>query len=86
MEKESSVEWLVIQLDKIGVTKELIGHLIIEAKEIHKQEIIECSIETTQACWIAAMGALGQEMIFCDDDLIDQRNEALEYYESKFSK
>lgn len=39
--KQTAVEWLQIQLDRIGITKELIGHLTNEAKEMEKQQIID---------------------------------------------
>jgi hypothetical protein len=40
MEKQTAVEWFAIQLKRIGVTEELIGHLTKEAKEMEKQQII----------------------------------------------
>jgi len=39
MKNKTAVEWLAVQLDKIGVTKELIGHLIKEAKEMEKNQL-----------------------------------------------
>jgi 23S rRNA U2552 (ribose-2'-O)-methylase RlmE/FtsJ len=41
MEKQTAVEWFAIQLKRIGVTEELIGHLTKEAKEMEKQQIID---------------------------------------------
>jgi hypothetical protein len=38
MEK-TAVEWFAIQLDRIGVTEELIGHLTKEANEMFEQQI-----------------------------------------------
>lgn len=35
----TAVEWFAIQLDRIGVTEELIGHLTKEANEMFEQQI-----------------------------------------------
>lgn len=39
--KKSSIEWYAKQLAKIGLTDEVIGHLTKEAKEMHRQEVID---------------------------------------------
>jgi hypothetical protein len=39
--KQTAVEWFAIQLERIGVTEELIGHLTKEAKEMEKQQSID---------------------------------------------
>ena len=44
MKQETAVEWFAIQLKRIGVTEELIGHLTKEAKEMEKQQIIDAII------------------------------------------
>lgn len=41
--KQSSIEWYAKQLLRIGLTDEVIGHLTNEAKQKHKQEIIEAT-------------------------------------------
>jgi hypothetical protein len=45
MEK-TAIEWFAIQLDKIGVTEELIGHLTKEANEMFEKQIINASNES----------------------------------------
>ena len=37
--KQTAVEWVSHQLARIGVTEELIGHLITEAKEMEREQI-----------------------------------------------
>jgi hypothetical protein len=44
MKQETAVEWFAIQLKRIGVTEELIGHLTKEAKEMEKQQSIDAII------------------------------------------
>lgn len=81
--KQSSIEWLFDQLvnrtDKSFFLEEL-----NKAKEMHKQEIIDCAIETTQSCWISAMEALNQELNFTEEDLQNQKDEAEEYYDINY--
>jgi len=53
-------------------------------KEMEKQQIIDCSIETTQSCWHSLMEELGHELTFTEEDLQSQKNEAEEYYNETF--
>jgi hypothetical protein len=38
MKQQTAVEWYTTQLEKIGLTSELIGHLTEEAKEMEKEQ------------------------------------------------
>jgi len=46
MKQETAVEWFAIQLKRIGVTEELIGHLTKEANEMFEKQIINASNES----------------------------------------
>jgi hypothetical protein len=37
--EQSTVEWFSVQLDRIGITEELIGHLIKEAKQMESDNL-----------------------------------------------
>ena len=39
--EQTAVKWLSEQLNKIGITKEIIGHLIIDALEKEKEQITD---------------------------------------------
>jgi hypothetical protein len=41
MKNITTVDWFAQQLARIGVTDELIGHLIEEAKQMEKEQIIK---------------------------------------------
>ncbi len=55
-----------------------------QAKEMEKEQILDCCITTTQDVWISAMAAFGQEINFCDEDLEEQKQEAEQYYNETF--
>ena len=57
-----------------------------KAEEMEKQQILDCCITTTQDVWISAMGAFGQEINFCDEDLEEQKQEAEQYYKETFKQ
>jgi hypothetical protein len=60
---------------------------ILESKlEIEKQQIIDCSIETSQDCFTSVMAYMGQEIVFNEEDLINQRKEAEQYYNETFKQ
>jgi len=83
---KTAVEWLLdILVTENEVTLKGENYkLFKQAKEMEKQQIIDCSIRTTQDVWISAMDALGEEIIFCDEDLEDQKQEAEQYYNETF--
>jgi hypothetical protein len=54
--------------------------------QMEKQQILDCCITTTQDVWISAMGAFGQEINFCDEDLEEQKQEAEQYYKETFKQ
>ena len=91
--QQSAVEWLEEQLfDSLGI--ELTEHqskmaneiFFKQAKEMFEKQIIDCSIRTTQDCFISLMDYIGQEIVFTKEDLISQRNEAEQYYNETFKK
>lgn len=59
---------------------------INQAKEMEKQQIIDCAIETTQSCWISVMDELGEKLTFTEEDLQNQKDEAEQYYNETFNK
>ena len=56
-----------------------------EAKEMEKQQIIKCAIQTTQECFIAVMQEFNQELHFTDEDLLNQKKEAERYYNETYN-
>jgi hypothetical protein len=66
---KTSVEWFSEQLAKIGVTRELIGHLISEAKEMEKEQI---------------MHAYGQGAADEAGEILDATKDAEQYYKERF--
>ena len=38
--KQTAVEWLLEQLERMGITNEIIGHLEDQAKEMEKEQLI----------------------------------------------
>ena len=84
--KQTAVEWLIEKLKSQGL---LIGEpnnlvAVREAKQIEKQQIINACINTTQDCFKSAMNYMGQEIVFTEQDLINQKNEAEQYYNETF--
>jgi hypothetical protein len=57
-----------------------------EAKEMERQQIIKCAIQTMQECFIAVMEEFNQELHFTDEDLLNQKKEAERYYNETFKK
>jgi hypothetical protein len=57
-----------------------------EAKEMERQQIIKCAIQTMQECFIAVMQEFNQELHFTDEDLLNQKKEAERYYNETFKK
>lgn len=50
-----------------------------------KQQIIEACIKTTQDCWISNAEAFGLDLVFTEEDLKNQIEEAEQYYNETFS-
>ena len=57
-----------------------------QAKEMEKQQIVDCCINTTQDCFRMTMEFMGQEIVFTEQDLINQKEEAEQYYKETFNK
>lgn len=66
---KTSVEWFSEQLARIGVTGELIGHLISEAEEMEKEQI---------------MHAYGQGAADEVGEILDSTKDAEQYYKERF--
>jgi hypothetical protein len=83
----TAVEWLVEKhfggID--NCTPDFRYH-IKQAKEMERQHIIDCSIQTTQDCFISVMNSFGQNINFTEEDLKNQRLEAEQYYNETFNK
>jgi hypothetical protein len=86
--KQTAVEWLEKQLQKEEYIEKIgcVTYIINKAKEMEKQQIIDACIETTQDCFISMMSYVGQEIVFTEEDLINQRKEANEYYNKTFKQ
>jgi hypothetical protein len=52
--------------------------------EVEREQIINCSIQTTQDCYIAIMEQLNAPIQFTDEDLSNQKLEAEQYYNETF--
>jgi hypothetical protein len=81
---KTAVEWLYETLWKQN-DYSLPSNILEQAKEMEKQQILDCCITTTQDVWISAMAAFGQEINFCDEDLEEQKQEAEQYYKETFN-
>ena len=95
--KQTAVEWYEIEINSLiekYESKEISKrefitmkhNLFYQAKEMEKQQIIEACIETTQDCYKAVMAYMGEEIVFSEKDLINQRKEAEQYYNETFNK
>jgi hypothetical protein len=80
----TAVEWLESKLTEY--LQRMYKSEIEQAKEMEKQQIIDCSIETSQDCYKAVMAYMGQDIVFNEEDLINQRKEAEQYYNEKYNK
>jgi hypothetical protein len=79
---KTAVEWLVEQIYYTDV--KITRGLIKQAKEMEKEQIMNCCIQTTQDCYIAIMGHLNAPLQFTDEDLSNQKIEAEQYYKETF--
>jgi hypothetical protein len=82
----TAVEWLVDKLKGRSVDLEMPWNidLVEQAKEMEKQQIINCCIQTTQDCFVSIMEHLNIPLNFTDEDLINQKLEAEQYYNETF--
>ena len=79
------VEWLVQELHDNGYFHEGVPEDIVnKAKEMEKEQIMNCSIQTTQDCYVAMMEHLNAPLQFTDEDLSNQKLEAEQYYNETF--
>jgi glycine/D-amino acid oxidase-like deaminating enzyme len=94
---KTAVEWYAARIHDIEFKKSVGAISVIEyyeeltkaleqAKEMERQQIIDCCITTTQDVWISAMAAFGQEINFCAEDLEEQKQEAEQYYKETFKQ
>lgn len=91
--KQTAVEYLVKELSEIlGPLKTeamqdlLLVDAINKAKEMEKQQIINCSIKTIQSYFIDSMNWLEEEIVFTENDLKNQKEYAEQYYKETFNK
>jgi hypothetical protein len=83
----TAVEWLLEQLSNYDSKMiELFEKEIEQAKEMENRQIIDCCINTTQDCFRMTMEFMGQEIVFTEQDLINQKEEAEQYYKETFNK
>jgi len=54
--------------------------------EVEKQQIIDACIKTTQDCWISNANLFGLDLEFTDQDLMNQKEEAEQYYNETFNQ
>jgi len=86
---KTAVEWLEDNLLSEPWAEEHFKHnseCWDKAKEMEKEQIINCCIQTTQDCYIAIMGHLNAPLQFTDEDLSNQKLEAEQYYNETFNK
>ena len=83
----TAVEWLANELEKKG-SASLSAHyeLFQQAKEMEKQQIINCSIITIQSYFIDSMNWLEEEIVFTENDLKTPKEYAEKYYNETFNK
>jgi hypothetical protein len=84
--KQTAVEFLVeqITLPELGENPQWVQDAIDQSKEMEKEQIMNCCIQTTQDCYIAIMDHLNAPLQFTDEDLSNQKLEAEQYYNETF--
>jgi hypothetical protein len=78
---KTAVEWFYQR-----ILAEDIKTVFEQAKEMEKEQIMNCCIQTTQDCYVAIMEHLNAPLQFTDEDLSDQKLEAEQYYNQTFNK
>jgi hypothetical protein len=91
MKKQTAVEWLWDKINKDyqengRLRYAYISNVFIQAKQMEKEQIIKCAIQTMQECFIAVMEEFNQEFHFTDEDLLNQKKDAEQYYNETFKK
>jgi len=81
---KTAVEWLLEHLEPNIMWTDKAKKIADQAKEMEKEQIINCCIQTTQDCYIAIMEHLNAPLQFTDEDLNDQKLEAEQYYNETF--
>jgi hypothetical protein len=81
MNEMTAVEWLI---SRLKIMEAIDVRDVQQAKEMEKQQIIDACIQTTQDCYIAIMEHLNTPLNFTDEDLINQKLEAEQYYYETF--
>ena len=93
--KQTAVEWyekevnsLIEKYEAKEISKRdfitMKHNLFYPAKELEKQQIINCCKQTTRDCFISVMKSFGQEIVFTEQDLKNQEEEGKQYYNQKF--
>jgi hypothetical protein len=76
----------LIKSKKISVQNMIdITPFLLDANKEFKQNIIDACIKTTQDCWISNANLFGLDLEFTDQDLIDQKEEAEQYYKETYN-
>jgi hypothetical protein len=86
LKNQTAVEWLFNNLYNKDTINDCTLRAFEQAKEMEKQQIIDCSIETTQSCWKSLMENLKKELNFTEEDLQNQKDEAEQYYQETYKK
>ncbi len=87
--EQTAVEWLANELYEkfeMRVDGILYYDIFEQAKEMEKQQIINCSIITIQSYFIDSMNWLEEEIVFTENDLKKQKKYAEKYYNETFNK
>ena len=79
---KTAVEWLEEMFNNSEIPNS--SMLFKQAKEMEKEQIMNCCIQTTQDCYIAIMGHLNAPLQFTDEDLSNQKLKAEQYYNETF--
>jgi len=80
---KTAVEWLTEKL-KTEFGFAFSNNIFEQAKEMEKEQVMNCCIQTTQDCYIAIMEHLNAPLQFTDEDLSNQKLEAEQYYNETF--
>lgn len=81
---EEKLNALVNENGTITDYKINVSEIFKQARKTFKQQIMKCSIETTQSCWESLVEEFNQELVFTDEDLDAQKQEAEFYYNETF--
>ena len=90
--KQTATSWLIQKLTNRqngifdGLPHLSLDEIYAQAEQMHKEQIMNCCMQTTQDCYIAVMGYLNKPLKFTDEDLNNQKLEAEQFYQQTYGE